>query len=184
MKSDSQNKEKDRACGVEDQEQLDAQPAQDQEKAETVVALDELEACQKELAQWKDQATRIFADFDNYKKRIEREQAQWMQVAQTSVLKDIIDLVDDFDRALAQKTDDSKDLYAGIEMMYGSLLKMLEKYGVKEFSSYEIFDPELHEALMHVDSDTHESGAIVHVIQKGFMMQDMILRPAKVSVAK
>jgi molecular chaperone GrpE len=171
MKSNSNNKH-----------EQDAQ--ENQHKVEETQENEELQFCKQELAQWKDQATRIFADFDNYKKRTEREQSQWMEVAQATILKDIISFVDDFDRALSQKTDDTKDLYAGMEMVHKSLMKLLEKYGVKEFTSYDHFDPELHEALMNVESDKHESGQIVQVLEKGFMHKDVVLRPAKVSVAK
>lgn len=178
MKSDDQLHEQAESVVEEIEEQEAAQAT------ETVEGNAELEHCQKELTQWKDQATRIFADFENFKKRTEREQAQWMQVAQTSVLKDLLSMVDDFDRALAQKTEDTKDLYAGIEMIYASLVKVLKKYDVKEFESYQTFDPELHEALMRVDSPDHEEGQIVQVLEKGFMCKETVLRPAKVSVAK
>lgn len=143
-----------------------------------------LQACQQESAMWKDQYARIFADFDNYKKRMDREQVQWMQTAQTMVIKDLLPVVDNFERALSQKTDDTATLYVGIEMIYKSVLQLLTKYGVKEFSEYNQFDPELHEALMHTASADHTSGQIVQVLEKGFMMKDKVLRPAKVTVAQ
>jgi len=143
-----------------------------------------LEICQQEAALWKDQYARISADFDNYKKRMDREQVQWMQTAQTMVVKDLLTVVDNFERALSQKTDETASLYIGIEMIYKSILQLLNKYGVKEFSEYTTFDPELHEALMHADSADHTPGQIVQVLEKGFMMKDKVLRPAKVTVAQ
>lgn len=156
--------------------------AQDIESQSTFVD-SQLVACQQEVELWKDKATRIFADFDNYKKRMDREQASWMQTAQLSILKDLLTVVDNFDRALAAKTDENKDLYTGIEMIYKSVMQLLSKYGVSEFANYEQFDPELHEALMNVTSADHQSGQIVTVLEKGFMIKDKVLRPAKVTIA-
>ncbi|MDP3788062.1 MAG: nucleotide exchange factor GrpE [Candidatus Chromulinivorax sp.] len=144
----------------------------------------ELEQCQQDAAMWKEQTARILADFDNYKKRMERDQASWMQTAQVSVLKDLLSVVDNFDRALSGKNDSSADMYAGIEMIYKSVMQLLHKYGVKEFAEYQTFDPELHEALMDIESADHTSGQIVQVLEKGFMIKDKVLRPAKVMIAK
>jgi molecular chaperone GrpE len=144
----------------------------------------ELEKCQQDVALWKDQAARIFADFENYKKRMDREQMSWMQTAQVSVLKDLLTVVDNFDRALSAKTDATAEMYAGIEMIYKSVIQLLNKYGVQEFTNYQQFDPEFHEALMDVESADHTTGQIVQVLEKGFMVKDKVLRPAKVMIAK
>lgn len=144
----------------------------------------ELEACQQQVALWKDQAARVFADFDNYKKRMDREQIQWMQTAQTMVLKDLLSVIDNFDRALQAKTAENAALYAGIEMIYKSVMQVMGKYGVVEFTEYATFDPEKHEALMTVESADHASGNIVQVLEKGFMVKDKVLRPAKVTIAQ
>ena len=156
----------------------------EQEQITEQLKNNELEKCQADLAMWKDQAARSFADFENYKKRIDREQMSWMQTAQLSILKDLLTVVDNFDRALATKTDATADMYAGIEMIYKSVMQLLNKYGVKEFADYQQFDPEFHEALMDVESADHSTGHIVQVLEKGFMMKDKVLRPAKVMVAK
>lgn len=159
-------------------------PEADQIMEQELEKTTELELCQQDAAMWKDQVARIFADFDNYKKRMEREQASWMQTAQVSVLKDLLSVVDNFDRALSVKNDSSADVYAGIEMIYKSVMQLLHKYGVKEFTDYQAFDPELHEALMDIESADHTSGQIVQVLEKGFMIKDKVLRPAKVMIAK
>ncbi len=145
---------------------------------------EELDQCKLEVAKWKEQTARIFADFENYKKRMDREQASWMQTAQLSILKDLLTVVDNFDRALSVKQESQADMYTGIEMIYKSVVQVLQKYGVQEFASYEQFDPEFHEALMDIDSQNHTSGQIVQVLEKGFMIKDKVLRPAKVMVAK
>jgi molecular chaperone GrpE len=178
MKSNNQN---DVQHQEEQEEIMDIeQMEQELEEMQTT----DLEQCQQDAAMWKDQAARIFADFDNYKKRMERDQASWMQTAQVSVLKDLLSVVDNFDRALSSKNDSSADVYTGIEMIYKSVMQLLHKYGVKEFTDYKTFDPELHEALMDVESADHTSGQIVQVLEKGFMIKDKVLRPAKVMIAK
>lgn len=164
--------------------QEEQQPSVDQQHIEQESVLQELEQCQQDAAQWKDKAARIFADFENYKKRMEKEQASWIQTAQLSMLKDLLTVIDNFDRALSTKNDAQTDVYAGIEMIYKSVVQLLQKYGVKEFTEYTTFDPELHEALMDVQSPDHQSGQIVQVLEKGFMIKDKVLRPAKVMIAK
>ncbi len=167
------------------QHQEEHEETMDQEQIhEELETTTELEKCQQDAAMWKDQASRIFADFENYKKRMERDQASWMQTAQTSILKDLLSVIDNFDRALLAKNDESVDVYAGIEMIYKSVVQLLNKYGVKEFAEYTTFDPEFHEALMDIESADHTTGDIVQILEKGFMIKDKVLRPAKVMVAK
>ncbi len=169
----------------DDQYQPEEMIDQEQEQEQSnIQENNQLEQCQQEVALWKDQAARIFADFENYKKRMDREQMSWMQTAQVSVLKDLLTVVDNFDRALSAKTDATADMYAGIEMIYKSVMQLLHKYGVQEFVSYDQFNPEFHEALMEVASEQHTTGQVVQVLEKGFMIKDKVLRPAKVMVAK
>lgn len=149
----------------------------------------ELTTARQEAAQNKDKFLRISADFENLKKRTEKEKAQWTTIAQQTILLDLLDIVDDFDRALesARKSEDHEALTAwliGFELTYKTLSKLLEKYGVQEIKDHEIFNPAHHEAVMHVDSAEHISGSIVAVLQKGFTLKGIVLRPAKVSVAK
>tara|TARA_Y100000588_G_C14280020_1_gene936575 strand:+ start:4342 stop:4848 length:507 start_codon:yes stop_codon:yes gene_type:complete len=135
---------------------------------------------QAEVTIWKDQCKRISAEFENFKKRTQRDQARWSEVTKENVLKDLLPFVDDFERALSQESSE----HAGITMLHQSLLKLLEKNNIKPMVDYQNFDPEFHEAVMQVDSSEHESGYIVEVFRKGFMIQDRVLRPAQVSVAK
>lgn len=141
---------------------------------------DNLDQCHAEISLWKDQCRRVSAEFENFKKRTERDQARWSENAKESVLIELLSIVDDFDRALQQENGDND----GISMMYQSFMKILEKHGVVAMDSYESFDPNFHEAIMQVESDVHESGQIVDVLAKGFMVKNRVLRPAKVSVAQ
>jgi len=144
----------------------------------------DIKKAQEQAAVWKEQASRILADYENFQKRTERDRIQWMQLAQGNVVKDLLPVVDNFDRALSAKTENNAELFVGIEMIYKSFMQVLHKYGVTEFTEYTTFDPELHEALMDVESADHASGQIVQVLEKGFMMKDKVLRPAKVMIAK
>ncbi len=158
----------------------------------------QLSDCQTQVNEWKDRALRTAADFENFKKRSEKERLMWIANAQSSVLLDVIAIVDDFDRAMASSlrlsgSSDSASFggqgtldqsIAGFELIYKSLQKILEKYNVQEIKDLTEFDPEKHEAIMQVESADHKQGDIVQVLQKGYLFKGEVLRPAKVSVAK
>jgi molecular chaperone GrpE len=149
----------------------------------------ELESCRAQVAEWKDKCMRISADFENFKRRSQLERATWMDSAQASILVKLLPIVDNFERAIAQaeeeqeKNPEFQAWLSGFVMMYESLKKILKDSGVTEITDT-AFNPEFHEALMQVDSDEHESGEIVAVLEKGYRFKDTVLRPAKVSVAK
>jgi len=139
----------------------------------------ELEACKIAQEEWKDKCIRAAADLINFQRRMEKEQANWAYTARVSILIPLLEIVDNFDRALA--TDEN--VSEGIRMIRSSCNELLKKSGVKEVS-YESFDPTIHEAVMNVESPEHTEGEIVQVMQKGYMLNDYVLRPAQVSIAK
>ena len=141
----------------------------------------QLNECLLQKDEWKDRCMRTAAEFENFKRRSEKERVQWITNTQASVLTDVLAIVDDFERALAQPADQSRE---GFELIYKSLQKILQKYGVQEIKENTEFDPTLHEAIMQVESADHQAGQIVQVLQKGYRFKEQILRPAKVSVAK
>jgi molecular chaperone GrpE len=147
-----------------------------------------LEKSQAVIADWADKYLTLTADFENYKKRVSSERADWAHDAQKRIILDVLDIVDNFERALEQekKREDNAGVawLAGFEMIYQSLEKMLAKYGVQPITDFSVFNPKYHEALMQVESDKHTSGEIVQVLQKGYMMHDKVIRPATVSVAQ
>lgn len=148
-------------------------------------AIDPLMACQLEVAQWKERFARVSADLENFKRRTQKEQQTWFALGQRQMAKDLLEIVDTMERALQDSQQASQDqMIQGIQLMYKNLQKLLEKFGIQEITETKEFNPELHEGLMQVDSDQHESGAIVTILQKGYMFKDEVLRPAKVSVAK
>lgn len=149
----------------------------------------ELALCKAQQEELRNKLIHAAADFENYKKRVEKERLQLVSSAQGVVLSDIISCINDLDRALLEsqkqaKTDEQKAWLAGFELIKKSLYKLLQSYDVQEITQVRTFDPQLHEALMHVSSEQHKAGDIVTVLEKGFMLKDHVLKPAKVSVAQ
>lgn len=149
----------------------------------------QLQACKAELAHMSDRVARLQADFENYKRRQEKERAAWFTSAQSMVLLDLLAIVDDFERAMSEAQKNSgnnpelTNWLMGFVLIEKSLSKVLAKFGVTVMTDFTTFDPEKHEAIMQVDSEK-TSGSIVDVLQKGYLFKDTVLRPAKVSVAK
>lgn len=169
---------------IQDQEIV--QEAQEKEKQSLSESFQkDLTICKQTVTEWQEKCARLGADFENYKKRIAKDQALWMQSARITLLSQLIAIIDNFDRAMDHKptTPDAKNWVDGMNMIYSSFHDFLKKAGVKEVA-YDAFDPMYHEAIVQVASETHPAGAIVEVLEKGYMMDDHVLRPAKVSVAK
>lgn len=149
----------------------------------------EHEAYQEQVSEWREKYLHLNADFQNYKRRQDKERGLWMHGAQAQVFKDLLTILGDFDRALAQpvhKDSDqaSENWRVGFEMIRASFYKMLAKFEVTEIMQCTDFDPEIHEAIALVPSADHASGSIVDVVEKGFMFKGQVLRPAKVTVAQ
>lgn len=161
------------------EEQIDSQ----EESAEQVVE-EQVEVVKDTTNEWKDRFLRLSAEFENFKKRTSTEQVQWIQRSQQRVIVDILSVTDDFERALQQKNDENASLFTGIELIYKSFLTILKKYKVEEVATSGAFDPEQHEAIMQVESESHESDEIIDTVQKGFTMNGQVIRHAKVTVAK
>ncbi|EBH4178552.1 nucleotide exchange factor GrpE [Campylobacter jejuni] len=152
---------------------------QDNEKNET----NEL---QKELEKLKDKYMRANAEFENIKKRMEKEKLSAMAYANESFVKDLLDVLDALEAAVNVECQDeiSLKIKEGVQNTLDLFLKKLEKHGVALIKDEKEFDPNLHEAMFHVDSENHQSGEVVQVLQKGYKIADRVIRPTKVSVAK
>ena len=148
----------------------------------------ELVKCQADLQQWKESMLRVSADFENFKKRTLREKSSWIDEARADVLLDLLGIVDNFDRAFSQPNSSGEQSFniwlQGFEMIRKSLYELLTRYEIKAIASGLPFDPQFHEAISQVDSSTVASGEVVETVQKGFLIKDRVLRPAKVVVAK
>ncbi len=141
---------------------------------------------QKELEELKDKYMRANAEFENIKKRIEKEKLSAMAYANESFAKDLLDVLDALEAAINVECQDeiSLKIKEGVQNTLDLFLKKLEKHGVALIKDEKEFDPNLHEAMFHVDSENHQSGEVVQVLQKGYKIADRVIRPTKVSVAK
>jgi len=150
--------------------------------------VNEVERLTKELAEMKDKYLRIFAEFDNYRKRTIKEKQDVIKLASRDVLSAMLPAVDDFDRAIkvASENENETDIPEGIILIYNKLFKALEQQGIKEMETNgKDFDPELHEALTKVPAPTEElKGKIIDTIEKGYSLNDKIIRYAKVVVGE
>jgi molecular chaperone GrpE len=126
-------------------------------------------------------ALRLQADFDNFRKRTEKENEEYRKFAVGGMAKSLLTILDDMDRALGTAEEESK-LVVGIRGIRQNLMKLLEENGITEISTDCKFDPNLHEALCTVDSDT--DGDIAEVFQKGYCMNGKVIRYPKVKVTK
>lgn len=181
----SQSNEQTGAECVQDDLGCTADSSKDDAASSLQVALD---ACKAQAEQWQQRYVQVSADMQNYKRRMEKEQLTWTRRAQESILVQLLPIVDDFDRALDEhKKHTEQDLSAwmvGFEMISKELYKFLKSVHVTEMPATSSFDPEKHEAVAQVESSDVASGDIVEVLQKGYMLGDAVLRPAKVTVAR
>ncbi len=130
----------------------------------------------------------LAAEFDNYRKRTLKEKAEIIKNGGENVLKGLLPIVDDFERGLkaAESTEDAKSVLEGMTLIYNKLVKYLESMGVKEMNSTgEVFNSDLHEAIAQVPAPTEDmKGKVLDTVQKGYMLNDKVLRHAKVAVAQ
>lgn len=161
----------------------------DEVAAEAEAVENEFDLLQKELAELKDKYARVHADFDNIKKRLEREKYTAVEYANEKFAKDMIPVVDSLEMALKSADADAdpeeliKKLKEGIELTLKQFITALEKHGVTMVSHEEPFDPNIHNAVQKVESDEVASGEIVETFQRGYKYKERPLREAMVVVA-
>lgn len=146
----------------------------------------ELQRLEEENALLKDKYIRANAEFDNIKKRMEKEKSSAIAYANESFAKDLLDVLDALEAAMCVEANDevSLKIKEGVKNTLDLFLKKLDKHGIKVIEENDEFNPNLHEAMFHVESEAHESSQIVQVLQKGYKIGDRVIRPTKVSVAK
>ena len=147
----------------------------------------ELKKYKGELEEIQDKYLRLAAEFDNYKKRTAREFSGLIQNANEELILQLIPILDNFERALdaATSSEDFDSFHKGVEMIYQQLKDTLEKQGVKEIQALgEPFDPHKHEAVMMVEEDEVPSDTVVEEVERGYVLNDKVLRPSKVAVNK
>jgi molecular chaperone GrpE len=144
----------------------------------------ELKSLKKERDEFKDKYLRKLAEMENLRKRFDRERAEYQQYALSEVLRELLVVLDNFERALkTQDQADGKSFQEGVEMIYRQYLDLLKKQGVRPIEdSDRRFDPAVHQAVLTEESETVEEPEVAEVLQRGFWLQDRLLRPAMVKV--
>jgi len=155
---------------------------------EEVKELSPLEKAESEAAEWKDKYLRLYAEFDNFRKRNAKERIELIKSASSEVLKDIIPVLDDFDRAI-QANGSNEDLAAvkdGFELIRNKTFRVLEAKGLKAMDAIgKPFDVEHHEAITNIPAPSEDmKNKVVDVIEKGYFLNDKVLRFAKVVVGQ
>lgn len=159
-----------------------------EEMAESVDLQEQLEAARAEIEKEKKEYLFLMADFDNYRKRVTREKAEILKNGGEKVLLGLLPIIDDFERGLAATANDTDGaaVREGMQLIYNKLIKYLESNGVKAMESTGApFDADLHEAIAKIPAPSEElKGKIVDTTQKGYMINDKVLRHAKVAVGE
>jgi molecular chaperone GrpE len=146
-----------------------------------------LEETEKEAKDHYERLLRVAADFENYKKRAVKEKEEWVKFANEDLLKAILPFIDNLERAVnhADKVKDTGVMIEGVRLTLQQLLQILDKFGVSPIESIgKPFDPTFHEAMLMVETDQREPNQVVEEFQKGYLLNDRLLRPATVSVSK
>jgi len=148
----------------------------------------ELESAQKGAQEAHDRFLRVSADFENYKKRSAREMEDFRKFANESLVKTLLPVVDNLERALDSVIDNKPaddPIAAGVQMTLTEILKIFEKFHVKSIESLEKpFDPCFHQAVMQEEADNHPDNTVLKELQKGYLMHDKLIRPSMVVVSK
>ncbi len=170
-------------------------PEQMEEKSETASVETDDPAKLKELleqeraksAEYLDSWRRAAADFSNYRKRAEKDSSELTKFSNMLLISRLLPVLDDFDRALQTLPENLRDLtwIDGVMLIARKMRAVLEAEGVKPIEAEgKPFDPNVHEAVIHEESDKHEEGAVISELQKGYMLHERVLRPTLVKVAK
>ena len=174
----------------QENETIEESQVEEQTEEESTPEADPLEVALAEAAEYKDKYLRAHADFENTKRRLEKDKTNAVSYANESFAKDILAVMDSFENAIAsmenaeEGADVVKNIKEGVNLTFEQLKKILEKNSIKEVACEGEFNPEVHQAIMQVESDEHEVGDVVQVMQKGYTIKERILRPAMVSTCK
>lgn len=168
----------------------EAQPdeeKQGEENEELAAANEKITELQGKLQEMEQRYLRLYADFDNFRRRTRLEFEAAEKYRAQSLVTDLLPALDNFERALKVEVEDekAKSILQGMEMVYRSLLEALKKEGVEAIESVgKPFDPHLHQAVMQVEDSNYEPNTVVEEFQKGYKLKDRVIRPAMVKVSQ
>lgn len=166
---------------AEEQSDDDTKPTKDKEKSKNK----KKNKLEEKLAELEEQRMRQLAEFENFRKRSEKEKSQMFEIGAKTVVEKILPVIDNFERGLAAVSEEQKDssFVQGMELVYKQILTTLEEIGVKPIEAVgQEFDPNLHNAVMMVDDDDKESGTVAEEMQKGYMYKESVVRHSMVKV--
>ena len=166
---------------LEEEETMSAEADQTTQADEAVA-----EQLNKQLEEANSKLLRVQADYDNFRKRTQKEKEELAKYASAKLIENLLPSIDNFDRALAasEATGDFEALAKGLDMIYRQLKSTMEAEGLAEMEPVGTpFNPEFHQAVMTVETDEYEEGIVVEVLQKGYMLKDKVIRPAMVKVS-
>jgi molecular chaperone GrpE len=145
-----------------------------------------VEALKNEKNALQDRLLRTAAEFDNYRKRVDRERREQAELAAASLLEEMLPIVDDLERALqAPATGDAAAYRAGVELILRQMMTLLTRRGVTPIETDGAdFDPRIHQAVSHEPSEAHREGQVIEELRRGYRLGDRLLRPAMVKVAQ
>ncbi len=145
---------------------------------------DQLELAKAEIERLTDQSMRRQAELINYRRRVQKEQAQTVIAAQAALLEGLVPVIDDFERAVEAESKDADAYHEGMQIILRSVQKVLERIGVERIEPRgEAFDPRYHEAIARHETDEVPDGQVLDVYQAGYRLDDRLIRPASVVVA-
>ena len=166
-------------------EAVEKSEALEEEAQDAETEKDPLEALQEELAEKDNQMLRLKAETENYKKRLRKDKEDSVQYANEKLLMELLNVYDNFERALAANNPSLESMEEGVEMILKQFSSFLEKEKVAVIESVgKVFDPTVHEIMCQVESHDHDENVITEEYSKGYTLNGRILRPAKVVVAK
>lgn len=146
----------------------------------------ELEKLQAEVLEHQQRTLRVQADFDNFRRRTQKEKEDLGKYASSKLITELLPVIDNFERALqaSEENPEFESFSKGVSMIFRQLESVLATEGLTAMKSVgEPFNPEYHQAIMQVESDEYEEGIVVEEVQKGYMLKDKVLRPAMVKVS-
>ncbi|EGG37188.1 MULTISPECIES: nucleotide exchange factor GrpE [Paenibacillus] len=156
------------------------------ESADEAAGSAELEKLQAELQEQQQRTLRVQADFDNFRRRTQKEKEDLGKYASSKLITELLPVIDNFERALqaSEENPEFESFSKGVSMIFRQLESVLATEGLSAMKSVgEPFNPEYHQAIMQVESDEYEEGIVVEEVQKGYMLKDKVLRPAMVKVS-
>ena len=172
----------------EDSPQKDVPEAKDPiESDKGTEKKDEIQELKDQAAAEKDRALRLSAEFENYEKRTQREINDFKKFANESIFRQLLSVVDNLERAIsaAEETSEESALFDGVKLTHKDMIKLFETFNVKPVKAEkEPFDPNFHQAVTQEENDEFPDNTVTTVLQKGYLLQDRLIRPAMVVVSK